>query len=57
MVMQDPAVAKRNETMFCDAVRQIDWRERGASYAGAAPRAFVEEALDRRLAVMEDDEC
>ena len=42
--------------LFCDAVRQIDWRERGASYAGEAPREFVEDVLDRLLAVMEDDE-
>jgi mRNA-degrading endonuclease toxin of MazEF toxin-antitoxin module len=41
--------------LFCDAVRQIDWRERGAAYAGVAPREFVEEALDRLLAVMEED--
>jgi mRNA-degrading endonuclease toxin of MazEF toxin-antitoxin module len=42
--------------LFCDAVRQIDWRERGASYAGEAPQEFVEEALDRLLAVMEEEE-
>jgi mRNA-degrading endonuclease toxin of MazEF toxin-antitoxin module len=42
--------------LFCDAVRQIDWRERAASYAGQAPGEFVEKALDRLLAVMEEDE-
>jgi mRNA-degrading endonuclease toxin of MazEF toxin-antitoxin module len=42
--------------LFCDAVRQIDWRERYASYAGEAPREFVEEALDRTLSAMEEDE-
>jgi mRNA-degrading endonuclease toxin of MazEF toxin-antitoxin module len=41
--------------LFCDAVRQIDWRERGASHAGQAPREFVEDALDRLLSAMEDD--
>jgi len=41
--------------LFCDAVRQIDWRERTASYAGQAPRDFVEDALDRLLSAMEED--
>lgn len=41
--------------LFCDAVRQIDWRERAASYAGKAPPDFVEDALDRLLSAMEDD--
>ena len=41
--------------LFCDAVRQINWRERSAVYAGKAPAEFVEDALDRLLAVMEDD--
>ena len=41
--------------LFCDAVRQIDWRERSASYAGQAPGDFVEDALDRLLAAMEED--
>ncbi len=41
--------------LFCDAVRQIDWRARSAAYAGKAPAEFVEDALDRLLAVMEDD--
>jgi mRNA-degrading endonuclease toxin of MazEF toxin-antitoxin module len=42
--------------LFCDAVRQIDWRERGASHAGHAPREFVEDAIDRMLAAIEDDD-
>jgi mRNA interferase MazF len=42
--------------LFCDAVRQSDWRERSASHAGEAPRDFVEDALDRLLAAMEEDE-
>ena len=42
--------------LFCDAVRQIDWRERDASFAGQAPREFVENALDRLLSAMEEDE-
>jgi mRNA-degrading endonuclease toxin of MazEF toxin-antitoxin module len=42
--------------LFCDAVRQIDWRERSVSYAGNAPRDFVEDALDRLLSAMEEDE-
>jgi mRNA-degrading endonuclease toxin of MazEF toxin-antitoxin module len=42
--------------LLCDAVRQIDWRERSASYAGMATRELVEEALDRLLAVMESEE-
>ncbi|MHB1766446.1 MAG: type II toxin-antitoxin system PemK/MazF family toxin [Phycisphaerae bacterium] len=41
--------------LFCDAVRQIDWRARSAAYAGKASAEFVEDALDRLLAVMEDD--
>jgi mRNA-degrading endonuclease toxin of MazEF toxin-antitoxin module len=42
--------------LFCDAVRQIDFRERNASLAGRAPRELVEDALDRLLAAMEEDE-
>lgn len=42
--------------LFCDAVRQIDWRERSVAFAGAAPREYVEQALDRLLGVLEDDE-
>jgi mRNA interferase MazF len=42
--------------LFCDAVRQIDWRERAATYAGEAGRDFVEDALDRLLSAMEDDD-
>ncbi|HVS70040.1 MAG TPA: type II toxin-antitoxin system PemK/MazF family toxin [Phycisphaerae bacterium] len=42
--------------LFCDDVRRIDWRERGAAYAGEAPLEFVEDALDRLLSAMEVDE-
>jgi mRNA interferase MazF len=42
--------------LFCDAVRQIDWRDRGAAYAGEASRDYVEDALDKLLSAMEDDE-
>jgi mRNA-degrading endonuclease toxin of MazEF toxin-antitoxin module len=42
--------------LFCDVVRQIDWRERSASYAGEAPIQYVEDALDRLFSVMEADE-
>jgi mRNA-degrading endonuclease toxin of MazEF toxin-antitoxin module len=42
--------------LFCDAVRQIDWRERSAAFAGAAPPEYVEQALDRLLGVLEEDE-
>lgn len=41
--------------LFCDAVRQIDWRERGASFAGKAPRVFVEDSLDRLLSALEEE--
>jgi len=41
--------------LFCDAVRQIDWRDRAATYAGKAPRDYVEDALDILLSAMEDD--
>lgn len=41
--------------LLCDCVRQIDWRERGAAFAGKAPAEFVERALDMLLAAMEDD--
>ena len=42
--------------LLCDCVRQIDWRERSASLAGQAPRDFVEDALDKLVAAMEDDD-
>ena len=41
--------------LLCDAVRQIDWRERAASYAGRTSKDFAEEALDRLLSAMEDE--
>ncbi len=42
--------------LLCDAVRQIDWRDRSASYAGTVPRAFIEDALDRLVSTMEEDD-
>jgi mRNA-degrading endonuclease toxin of MazEF toxin-antitoxin module len=41
--------------LFCDAIRQIDWRERSAAHAGQASRDFVEDALDMLLSAMEDE--
>ena len=42
--------------LLCGMVRQIDWRERSVSFAGKAPKEFVEDALERLLSVMEEDE-
>jgi mRNA interferase MazF len=42
--------------LLCDAVRQIDWRERGAAIVAKAPREFVEEALDMLLTLLDASE-
>jgi len=41
--------------VVADAVRQVDYREREISFVAEAPRAVVDEVLDRLLAVLEDD--
>ena len=41
--------------ILADAVRQIDYREREMEFVAVAPRAVVEQVLDRLLAVLEDD--
>lgn len=41
--------------VVADAVRQVDYREREIAFVAEAPRAVVDEVLDRLLAVLEDD--
>lgn len=41
--------------VVADAVRQIDYRDRGASFVNVAPVTLVEAVLDTLLAVLEDD--
>jgi mRNA interferase MazF len=41
--------------ILADAVRQVDYRERETAFVITAPRALVEEVLDRLLAVLEED--
>jgi mRNA interferase MazF len=41
--------------IVADAVRQVDYRERGATFVAVAPQELVESVLDRLLAALEDD--
>jgi mRNA interferase MazF len=40
--------------IVADAVRQVDYREREMAFIAEAPRAVVEEVLDKLLAVLEE---
>jgi mRNA interferase MazF len=42
--------------LLCDAVRQIDWRERGISFVAAAPEEFTNHALDALLSLLDSTE-
>jgi mRNA interferase MazF len=44
-----------NSVIVADAVRQVDYRERETAFVAAAPRAVVEDVLDRLLAVLEEE--
>jgi hypothetical protein len=41
--------------IVADAVRQVDYREREWAFIAEAPRAVVEEVLDKLLAVPEEE--
>jgi mRNA-degrading endonuclease toxin of MazEF toxin-antitoxin module len=41
--------------ILSDAVRQVDYRERECAFVAAAPKAVVEEVLDKLFAVLEED--
>jgi mRNA interferase MazF len=41
--------------IVADSVRQIDYREREAAFVVTAPRALVEDVLDRLFAVLEEE--
>jgi len=41
--------------IVADAVRQVDYREREMAFVAEAPRAVVEEVLDKLLAVLEEE--
>jgi len=42
--------------ILCDAVKQIDWRERGMAPIVAAPEELVNEALDMLLTLLDSSE-
>ena len=42
--------------LLCDAVRQIDWRERGVAFVAKAPDEFTNEALDSLLTLLDTTE-
>ena len=44
-----------SSVIVADAVRQVDYREREMEFAAPAPRALVEEVLDKLFAVLEED--
>jgi mRNA interferase MazF len=41
--------------IITNAVRQVDYREREMAYVADAPRAVVDEVLDKLLAVLDDE--
>jgi mRNA interferase MazF len=41
--------------ILCDAVRQVDYREREMEFVATAPRQAVEEVLDKLLAILEEE--
>ncbi len=41
--------------IVADAVRQVDYREREMAFVAEAPKAIVEEVLDKLLAVLEEE--
>ena len=41
--------------ILCDAVRQVDYREREMEFVATAPSTVVEEVLDKLLAVLEEE--
>lgn len=43
--------------LLCDAIRQIDWRERGISFVATAPEEFTNEALDSLLTLLDTTEA
>jgi mRNA interferase MazF len=42
--------------ILCDAVKQIDWRDRGVTPISTAPEDFVNEALDMLLTLLDSTE-
>lgn len=41
--------------VLADGVRQVDYREREMAFVAEAPKAIVEEVLDKLLTVLEED--
>jgi len=44
-----------NSVIVADAVRPVDYHEREIAFIAEAPRAVVEEVLDKLLAVLEEE--
>jgi len=44
-----------SSVIVADAVRQVDFREREMSYVGDAPKAVLENVVDKLLAVLDED--
>ena len=43
--------------ILCDAVRQIDWRERAITFVASAPEEFTNDALDALLTLLDSTEA
>jgi mRNA interferase MazF len=47
-------VGQVSSVIIADAVRQIDFREREMEFIGQAPKAIVEDVVDKLLTVLDD---
>jgi mRNA interferase MazF len=48
-------VGEVRSVVVADAVRQVDFRERECAFVAAAPRAVLDEVLDKLLTVLEGE--
>jgi mRNA interferase MazF len=56
LLPEKSGVGQVTSVILTDALRQVDYRERETAFVTAAPRALVEEVLDRLFAVLEEDD-
>jgi len=55
LLPEKKGVGEVESVVLADGVRQVDYREREMAFVAQAPRAIVEEVLDKLLAVLEEE--